>query len=174
MLLLVASSAQASPPSPDSDTNCGGHCQAICINGCDTNPVYVPKPADWGTSPWYNTPTPSYSRYSWTEARCVVSKYAGYKYDQQLGSNPTTGTDQYRIFDRNRIYRATNQTVGWYDYCHDGYSCDAGPCGRVGERPCQPNGCPACGVYTDDFGMTIRPTFNIDTGKCERRLSASN
>lgn len=35
-ILLASMSAVADPP-PDS---CGGHCQAICINGCDANHEY--------------------------------------------------------------------------------------------------------------------------------------
>ena len=37
---LPTSTAMASPPSPDSDTSCGGQCQVICVNGCDTGLSY--------------------------------------------------------------------------------------------------------------------------------------
>ena len=47
--LLNTSVAMASPPSPDSDSSCGGNCQAVCINGCDSNAAYT-----------------------WQQARCVV------------------------------------------------------------------------------------------------------
>ena len=53
--LLSTSTALASPPSPDADPNCGGNCQAICINGCDTN-----------------------SSYMWQEARCAGPHPTGY------------------------------------------------------------------------------------------------
>jgi hypothetical protein len=103
MGLLSTSAALASPPSPDADPSCGGNCQTICINGCDTNYSYV-----------------------WQEARCG-------------GPHPTWADAS--------LAAATFLDTKGQPYCSDGYNCDYGPCGRVGERACNTFQCASCFNY---------------------------
>ena len=110
--LISASTALASPPSPDSDPNCGGNCQVICINGCDQNPV---------TDPAWNKPVQpnsTYSVYSYQQARCVWARNG---WDKNLGAL----AEQFTL---------DTKTNTWS--CMDGYNCDFGPCGLNGTRPC--------------------------------------
>jgi hypothetical protein len=108
-VFVSTSTAQASVPSPDQDPGCGGQCQVICINGCDSN-----------------------AHYSGLQARCTV------------GSTKTYVMGGYFL-------AAFFETDSKGDFCDDGYTCDFGPCGRAGERPCQDflsnanqNNCQAC------------------------------
>ena len=121
--LLSTSAALASPPSPDSDPNCGGNCQAICINGCDVNAVTARGWYGWAGGGVY----PSYS---WQQARCVWTHQIG---NSQVGSS-------YVTFD--------SKSGTWY--CMDGYNCDSGPCGRDGERICNTHGT-GCGWCESGF-----------------------
>jgi len=53
LLLLAASMLRADVPSPNQQSYCGGNCQAVCINGCDTG-----------------------KHYEWREARCHNNSYS--------------------------------------------------------------------------------------------------
>lgn len=59
--LLMTATMWADPPPPNQQSTCGGHCQAVCINGCDGRVQYLDG-YNWS------------SIYSWLQARCVVVK----------------------------------------------------------------------------------------------------
>jgi hypothetical protein len=100
--LSLVLTASASPP-PDADSSCGGPCQRLCINGCDSN---------------YN--------FSWRQGRCI-------------GPHPWSWGDQ--------APSVLSDSKGVY--CSDDLTCDYGPCGRDGERPCNTEltVCLACGNF---------------------------
>ena len=136
---LSTFSAMASPPSPDADPSCGGDCQAICINGCDT------KQLTFADSP---NATFTYA-FSWTQARCILTT---------VGPN---GNLWWRdLAAATHIQGTLKSNMG--GSCMDGYNCDFGPCGEDGQRACSGGyyQCPPCDGAT---GMQ----YDAASAKCK-------